>query len=89
MCYAQNKYFADLYNVTIVYVSRWVSHLQQLGYIKTEIIRNENKEINSNKISKEFLAIIDRLEFNYKPYMIEHMKQDKINNDKSKTRSKR
>ena len=51
-CYAQNKYFADLYNVTAVSVSRWISHLQQLGYIKTEVIRNENKELaeeNSNK----------------------------------------
>ena len=38
-CYAQNKYFADLYNVTAVSVSRWISHLQQLGYIKTEVIR--------------------------------------------------
>ena len=42
-CYAQNKYFADLYNVTAVSVSRWISHLQELGYIKTEVIRNENK----------------------------------------------
>ena len=128
-CYAQNKYFADLYNVTAVSVSRWISHLQQLGYIKTEVIRNENKEIvsrniyivdipyyqknqypyiqksieginknvkdnnikyniddlfhlitnNSNAIPEEFLAIIDRLEFNYKPYMLQYMKEDKIN----------
>lgn len=128
-CYALNKYFADLYNVTVVSVSRWISHLQELGYIKTEIIRNENKEIisrniyivdipyyqknqypyiqkskeginkivkdnnikyniddlfyliinNSNEITKEFLAIIDRLEFNYKPYMIEYMSEEKIN----------
>ncbi len=128
-CYAQNKYFADLYNVTAVSVSRWISHLQKLGYIETEVIRNENKEIvsrniyivdtpcyqknqypyipknkeginknvkdnnikyniddlfyliinNSNKIPEEFLAIIDRLEFNYKPYMLQYMKEDKIN----------
>ena len=49
-CYAQNKYFADLYNVTAVSVSRWISHLQELGYIKTEVIRNENKEIVSRNI---------------------------------------
>lgn len=49
-CYAQNKYFADLYNVTAVSVSRWISHLQELGYIETEIIRNENKEIVSRNI---------------------------------------
>ncbi len=128
-CYAQNKYFADLYNVTIISISRWISHLQELGYIKTEIIRNENKEIisrniyivdipyyqknqypyiqkstegineivkdnnikyniddlfiliinNSGEIPKEFIEIIDRLEFNYEPYMLQYMKQDKIN----------
>ena len=54
-CYAQNKYFADLYNVTAVSISRWISHLQELGYIKTEIIRNENKEIISRNI-----YIVDR-----------------------------
>lgn len=128
-CFAQNKYFADLYNVTLISVSRWISHLQELGYIETEIIRNENKEIisrniyiadipyyqknqypyiqkskeginkiikdnnikynidnlfyliinNSNEIPKKFLAIIDRLEFNYTSYMLQYMKQDKIN----------
>lgn len=128
-CYAQNKYFADLYNVTIVSVSRWISHLKELGYIKTKVIRNKNKEIisrniyivdipyyqknqypyiqkskeginkivkdnnikyniddlfyliinDSNEIPIKFLEIIDRLEFNYKPYMIEYMREDKIN----------
>lgn len=49
-CYASNKYFADLYNVTVISVSRWISHLQELGYIKTEVLRNENKEIISRNI---------------------------------------
>ena len=44
-CYAQNRYFAELYNVSIETVSRWLSHLQKLGFIKIEIRRNENKEI--------------------------------------------
>ena len=127
-CFAQNKYFADLYNVTLISVSRWISHLQELGYIKTDVIRNENKEIisrniyivdipyyqknqypyiqkskeginknvkdnnikyniddifyliinNSNKIPMKFLEIIEKLEFNYEPYMIENMNEDKI-----------
>ena len=127
-CYAKNKYFADLYNVTAVSVSRWISHLQELGYIETEIIRNKNKEIvsrniyivdipyyqknqypylqnntdginknvkdnnikyniddlfyliinNDAKIPKKFLNIIEKLEFNYKPYMLKCMKKDKI-----------
>lgn len=128
-CFAQNKYFADLYNVTLISVSRWISHLQELGYIKTDVIRNENKEIisrniyivdipyyqknqypyiqkskeginknvkdnnikyniddifyliinNSNEIPMKFLEIIEKLEFNYEPYMIEHMNEEKIN----------
>lgn len=135
-CYAKNKYFADLYNVTTVSVSRWISHLQEMGYIETEVVRNENKEIlsrkiyiphisyipkrqypsyqknqypyvqkntqgmnknvkdnnikyniddlfyliinNDAKIPKKFLNIIEKLEFNYKPYMLKCMKKDKI-----------
>ena len=42
-CYTQNKYLADLYHVTAVSVSRWISHLQGRGYIETKVIRNENK----------------------------------------------
>ena len=43
-CYAQNKYFAELYNVTIGTVSKWFSHLNKLGYISIELKRNEKKE---------------------------------------------
>ena len=32
-CFASNKYFADLYNVTIHTVSQWISHLEKLGYL--------------------------------------------------------
>ena len=65
-CYAQNKYFADLYNVTAVSVSRWISHLQQLGYIKTEVIRNENKEIVSRNI---YIVDIPYYQKNQYPYI--------------------
>ena len=44
-CYAQNRYFANLYNVSIETVSRWLSHLQKLGFIQVVIKRNENKEV--------------------------------------------
>lgn len=44
-CYAQNRYFADLYNVSIETVSRWLSNLQKSGFIKMEVKRNENKEV--------------------------------------------
>ncbi len=44
-CYAQNRYFANLYNVSIETVSRWLSHLQKLGFIQVMVQRNENKEV--------------------------------------------
>ena len=49
-CYAQNKYFAELYNVTNGTVSKWLSHLQKLNYIKIEIKRNEKQEIIARHI---------------------------------------
>lgn len=49
-CYAKNRYFAKLYDVSIETVSRWLSHLQNLGYIEIEIQRNNNKEVISRNI---------------------------------------
>jgi len=49
-CYAKNRYFANLYDVSIETVSRWLSHLQNLGYIEIEIQRNNNKEVISRNI---------------------------------------
>ena len=49
-CYAQNRYFAKLYNVSQETVSRWISHLQKLGFIQVEIEKNEKKEIVARNI---------------------------------------
>jgi Helix-turn-helix domain len=45
-CWATNKYFADLYKVSKVSISKWVKQLIEKGYISSEIIYKENsKEI--------------------------------------------
>lgn len=49
-CYAQNSYFAELYNVEKETVSRWISQLEKFGFIKTKIIRNENKQVERRYI---------------------------------------
>lgn len=49
-CFANNRYFADLYDVIPGTVSRWISHLEKLGFIKVELIRDENKEIIERRI---------------------------------------
>lgn len=40
-CFASNRYFANLYNVTLHTVSQWISHLEKLGYINIELIKGE------------------------------------------------
>lgn len=50
-CWARNKYFADLYKVTIQTVSGWISHLKEKGYIYIDIEYKENtKEIERRVI---------------------------------------
>lgn len=53
-CYANNQYFANLYNVTTHTVSQWISHLEKLGYIKVEIIRD-----NKNAVIARNIYIVD------------------------------
>lgn len=49
-CFASNNYFADLYGVIPGTISRWISHLDNLGYIKVDIIKNANKEVKERRI---------------------------------------
>lgn len=49
-CYASNSYFAKLYGVIPGTISRYISHLNKLGYIKVELIKNEYKEITERRI---------------------------------------
>lgn len=49
-CFASNRYFANLYGVSISTISRWISHLAELGSLHIEIIRNDKKEIVERRI---------------------------------------
>ena len=54
-CWASNGYFADLYGVSKVTVSRWIKALSDKGYITTEV---ELKE-NSNEVLHRYIKIVD------------------------------
>lgn len=41
-CTAGNAYFADLYKATKSTISRWISHLDECGYIKVKIIYEDD-----------------------------------------------
>ncbi len=49
-CFANNKYFANLYNVTTHTVSQWISKLEKLGFIHIELVRDKKKEIKERRI---------------------------------------
>ena len=50
-CWATNSYFANLYNVNNITVSRWINQLVKKGYVTSVITyKNETKEIDSRKL---------------------------------------
>lgn len=50
-CFATNKYFAELYKVSINTISEWVNQLKRYGYINVSFIYKENsKEIQERRI---------------------------------------
>lgn len=49
-CFASNNYFAKLFRVIPGTISRWISHLSRLGYIKVEVIRNDKKKVMERRI---------------------------------------
>ena len=40
-CWATNKFFADLYGVDVLTVSRWVANLKDCGYIDIEVEKSD------------------------------------------------
>ena len=49
-CYAGNKYFSNLYGCDVRTITRWVTNLEKLGYIKVQLIRNEQQAIVERRI---------------------------------------
>jgi len=49
-CFASNRYFAELYKVSISTISRWISHLEELGYIHVELVKTDSNEIVERRL---------------------------------------
>lgn len=49
-CWANNSYFSKLYGVSTGTVSRWISQLENAGFIRSEVIRNDKKEVVARHI---------------------------------------
>lgn len=52
-CWANNSYFANLYNVHINTASQWIQHLKDKGYIDTEI----TYKFNTKEVDKRVIKI--------------------------------
>ena len=59
-CTASNGYFADLYETRKETVSKWISHLSELGFLRLEMVY-EGKQIKGRKIwiDEKVMAPID------------------------------
>ena len=53
-CWASNKYFAELYGVTIRTIANWLRSLTDRGYIKAEVFYKQG----SKEVEKRFITII-------------------------------
>lgn len=50
-CWGSNRYFADLYGVSTRIIAKWVSHLEEKGYVNTKLIYKEgSKEVQERRI---------------------------------------
>ena len=54
VCYASNKYFAELYDISITTVSLLIKDLIENGYLESEFLYKEN----SKEIDHRYLRII-------------------------------
>ena len=52
-CWASNKYFSKLYNVSSVTISRWISSLVKKGFINREIVYKKG----TKEIDKRYLQL--------------------------------
>ena len=54
-CWANNRYFADLYEVSQVSISKWIGDLERNGFIKCELKNNNKRKIYIERPLKKSL----------------------------------
>lgn len=53
-CWASNKYFAELYGVSVISISKWINLLASKGYIESQIVYKEG----TKQIDKRYITIV-------------------------------
>lgn len=79
VCYATNKYFAELYNVSQVSISKWINSLVYKKYINFKIIYKEGtKEILNRYLSLVYDPIKENLKDNNTSNNIKEINNNKL-----------
>lgn len=85
-CWASNQYFANLYEVSKVSVSKWINELQDAGYVQCEIIyKDGSKEILNRYIRIVYDPIKEKLNTPIK----EKFKDNNTNNNNTVNNTKK
>lgn len=72
-CWANNGYFSKLYNVSNVSISKWISELEQKGYINRDIIYKDG----TKEILNRYLRIVyDPIKENFNTPIKEKLKDN-------------
>lgn len=89
VCWATNKYFADLYNVSEVSVSKWVSQLIDEALIRTQTNHDGKREIYLIGVKEKFKGVQRKVKGGvkekFKPYNNNIHNNNNINNNNSAT----
>jgi DnaD/phage-associated family protein len=92
-CYASNKYFAELYDVSVQSISEWVNHLVSKDYLISEMVYKENsKEIAYRKLTipllkKSLIGIKENFKGGIKEKFKGNNKYISINNNNNSSSS--
>lgn len=72
-CWATNKYFADLYGVSTISISKWIKNLIDTGHIRSEIIYKQG----TKEIDKRCITILyDTIKENFNTPIKENFKEN-------------
>lgn len=80
-CYASNNYLADLFNSKPHTVSNWISHLNKLGFVYVELIRNDKNEIIQRRIFINDIPYATKMTYPYSIKITESMSQKRQDNN--------
>lgn len=92
-CYAKNRYFAELYNVTTKTISGWIGELVDNGFIESEIVyKKGSKEVAGRVLTLKFEPIAKKegasMEKNVIPPMEKNVKDNNTSNNNTSNNTK-